>query len=127
MISQLKILQELQSAVNQRDQVPSTEIAAIRFQPELLWELLDPSISQVASVDGSMSKDGTSLSTTLHVTTTFIHPIADPDGSTQVPLGSGVLDHSSQTLFDGFDAPFLDDFFSESFLSGIFHSSHPLF
>jgi hypothetical protein len=106
--------------VDGKDQEPGAETAMIRFQPELLWDLLDPSISRASlGPNASISTEGTSPSASLHVTTTFVHPVAVPNAQTQEPLESNALDYSSQRLFEGFDSPFLDDFLSDSFLSGL--------
>ncbi|KAH6880670.1 hypothetical protein B0T10DRAFT_495098 [Thelonectria olida] len=108
----LKILQELQSGVGEKvQQAGVAETATVRFRPELLWDLLDPSIAQASQgPNTSMSTDGALPSATLHVTTTLIHPVADPDAQTPKPVDSMALDYSSQALFEGFNVPFLDEF-----------------
>lgn len=95
----------------------STESTTIRFDPELPWELLNPSISQTIPGDTPMLQSTSeSPSATIQITTKFVHPVAEPQEDQ--PLDSGVADSFFQMPFGGFHDNFLEELLSESFLSG---------
>ncbi|KAH7121546.1 hypothetical protein EDB81DRAFT_847646 [Dactylonectria macrodidyma] len=110
----LKILQTLQSAIDARLQDTASEAATIQIQPELLWELLDPSI--LAADPNSLLPPSDSPSATIQITTKFIHPITE--SQEDQPIVSSGMDNFWQTPFEGFQDSFLDEFLSETFLSG---------
>ncbi|KAI5458619.1 hypothetical protein BGZ63DRAFT_474273 [Mariannaea sp. PMI_226] len=121
----LRILQKLQLAVQDRQQDVGTEVPSIRFQPELLWELLDPNLPPTTSLRANSSQPGLGdhnpTSATLHVTTTFTHPVADQNTPVDRSSSSDNVDYLSQQVFDDLEGQFLDDFLSDSFLSGMFY------
>ncbi|KAH6962089.1 hypothetical protein BKA56DRAFT_598308 [Ilyonectria sp. MPI-CAGE-AT-0026] len=113
----LKVLQALQCRVDEMFQDASTESTTIRFDPELLWELLNPTISQTVPGDTSvLQSTSESPSATIQITTKFVHPVAE--SQEDQPLGSGVADSFFQMPFGGFHDSFLEELLSESFLSG---------
>ncbi|KAH7121783.1 hypothetical protein B0J13DRAFT_158501 [Dactylonectria estremocensis] len=110
----LKILQSLQTAVDAKPQDAASEAATIRIQPELLWELLDPSI--FAADPNSLLPPSDSPSATIQITTKLVHPVSETQEDQ--PLVSNGADNFWQVPFEGFQDSFLDEFLSETFLSG---------
>lgn len=116
--SQLKIFRELKSLGSDRG--TEAQSTTIRFQPELLWDLLGPGISLPIDGSGPKIKHSHPLSSkaTLHVTTRYVHPITERQASERSVTEA--LDMNFQRSLEGFDAPFLDDFFSDTLLEGVF-------
>ncbi|KAF4980632.1 hypothetical protein FZEAL_3381 [Fusarium zealandicum] len=98
---------------SQQDETNTT----IRFEPELIWGLLDPtqSISHCTNTAIEEQDDDPASSTTIQVATKFIHPIDEEQEKAPAP-------HATQSLFDLEDIygePFLDQFFSDSLLVNV--------
>ncbi|KAI1874175.1 uncharacterized protein JN550_002754 [Neoarthrinium moseri] len=97
------------------DQLQSlTDCAAaqntISFEPAQLWQLLDPSITELSAQRNASSLSASDRSTTMRVHTTFIHPLVEKEGADEVPKVASETpfplglpgDTSQQFLFDDF-------------------------
>jgi len=102
-----------QQATPQEDESTS---ATIKFEPDMMWELLDPAMSGVdwASLCSS-AKSKSSHAATIRVATKFVHPINNEVES--APVQDPV--HNLFDLEDVYGEPFLDQFFSDSLLVNI--------
>ncbi|KAM0533833.1 hypothetical protein ACHAO7_012395, partial [Fusarium culmorum] len=115
----LEILRTLNVKVAKQQQTPQEDeltSATIKFEPDMMWELLDPAISGVdwASLCSSSKGKGSHATTsaTIRVATKFVHPINNEVESAPVPDP----EHNLFDLEDIYGEPFLDQFFSDSLL-----------
>ena len=107
-------------------QEPGIDKATITFQPGKIWDLLtcDADLwkedvetpGQISSSSPGMRENAASA--TLHVTTKFIHPVADLVTSGNV--GPQSIDPFSASLGQSYDDLSLDQFFSEAMLTEFF-------
>ncbi|KAJ0149462.1 hypothetical protein HZ326_7946 [Fusarium oxysporum f. sp. albedinis] len=115
----VKILRTLNIKVKKKRQSPQDDessSATIQFEPDMMWELLDPAMSGVDWA--SLCKAGgtyAATSATIKVATKFIHPInSDEDNAPMENVSHNLFD-----LEDIYGEPFLDQFFSDSLLVNI--------
>ncbi|KAB8255651.1 hypothetical protein BDV32DRAFT_154063 [Aspergillus pseudonomiae] len=85
----LEILQRLQYVAKEKlQEVPGGSIM-ISFQPQMLWELLDPKVCQVPQDDlasqGGVSQHSDVPDTRMRVTTQFVHPLLDEQAEQSNP------------------------------------------
>jgi hypothetical protein len=120
-IKQVEILRTLNIKVTKKQQTPQDDDSAsatIQFEPDMMWELLDPAMSGVdwAGLCSSAKGGGPQASTsaTIRVATKFVHPINNDEDSVQVPTSHNLFD-----LEDVYGEPFLDQFFSDSLLVNV--------
>ncbi|CVK99047.1 uncharacterized protein FPRN_03862 [Fusarium proliferatum] len=115
----VEILQTLNIKVKKKRQSPQDDesgSATIQFEPDMMWELLDPAMSGVDWP--SLCKAGgtyAATSATIKVATKFIHPINSDEDN--VPMEN--VSHNLFDLEDVYGEPFLDQFFSDSLLVNI--------
>ncbi|KLP19802.1 hypothetical protein CEK26_005485 [Fusarium fujikuroi] len=115
----VEILRTLNIKVKKKRQSPQddeTGSATIQFEPDMMWELLDPAMSGVDWA--SLCKAGgtyAATSATIKVATKFIHPINSDEDNT--PMEN--VSHNLFDLEDVYGEPFLDQFFSDSLLVNI--------
>ncbi|KAI1051180.1 hypothetical protein LB506_010911 [Fusarium annulatum] len=115
----VEILRTLNIKVKKKRQSPQDEessSATIQFEPDMMWELLDPAMSGVDWA--SLCKAGgtyAATSATIKVATKFIHPINSDEDN--VPMEN--VSHNLFDLEDVYGEPFLDQFFSDSLLVNI--------
>ncbi|KAF5001065.1 hypothetical protein FGRMN_1259 [Fusarium graminum] len=112
----VEILRTLNIKVAKKQRIPQDESAnaTIQFEPDMMWELLDPAMSGVdwAGLCNSAGEQQ-GLSATMRVATKFVHPINDDqDVAVSTP-------HNLFDLEDVYGEPFLDQFFSDSLLVNI--------
>ncbi|KAM0210117.1 hypothetical protein ACHAQD_010858 [Fusarium lateritium] len=119
--TQVEILRTLNIKVTKKRQSPQDDdssSATIQFEPDMMWELLDPGMSGVdwAGLCSSAKGGGSQASTsaTIRVATKFVHPINNDEDSLQVPTS-----HNLFHLEDVYGEPFLDQFFSDSLLVNV--------
>ncbi|KAK2678934.1 hypothetical protein RAB80_004115 [Fusarium oxysporum f. sp. vasinfectum] len=115
----VEILRTLNIKVKKKRQSPQDDessSATIQFEPDMIWELLDPAMSGVDWA--SLCKAGgtyAATSATIKVATKFIHPInSDEDNAPMENVSHNLFD-----LEDIYGEPFLDQFFSDSLLVNI--------
>ncbi|SCO84176.1 uncharacterized protein FRV6_08303 [Fusarium oxysporum] len=115
----VEILRTLNIKVKKKRQSPQDDessSATIQFEPDMMWELLDPAMSGVDWA--SLCKAGgtyAATSATIKVATKFIHPInSDEDNALMENVSHNLFD-----LEDIYGEPFLDQFFSDSLLVNI--------
>ncbi|PTD10733.1 hypothetical protein FCULG_00007723 [Fusarium culmorum] len=91
----LEILRTLNVKVAKQQQTPQEDeltSATIKFEPDMMWELLDPAISGVdwASLCSSSKGKGSHATTsaTIRVATKFVHPINNEVESAPIPSPS---------------------------------------
>ncbi|KAG5655424.1 hypothetical protein KAF25_000673 [Fusarium avenaceum] len=117
----VEIIRTLNIKVTKKQQAPQDDDSAgatIQFEPDMMWELLDPAMSGVdwAGLCSSAKKGGSQAGTsaTIRVATKFVHPIDNNDDDAQAPALHNLFD-----LEDVYGEPFLDQFFSDSLLVNI--------
>ncbi|KAM0344176.1 hypothetical protein ACHAPU_007898 [Fusarium lateritium] len=110
-----EILRTLNIKVAKKQQTPQDESAnaTIQFEPDMMWELLDPAMSGVDWAGLCNSAGEQAASATMRVATKFVHPISDDQ---DVPVSTP---HNLFDLEDVYGEPFLDQFFSDSLLVNI--------
>ncbi|KAH6979029.1 hypothetical protein EDB82DRAFT_448608 [Fusarium venenatum] len=118
----LEILRTLNVKVAKQQQTPQEDestSATIKFEPDMMWELLDPAMSGVdwANLCSAAKEKGSHATTsaTIRVATKFVHPINNEVESAPVPDP----EHNLFDLEDIYGEPFLDQFFSDSLLVNI--------
>ncbi|KAF4952974.1 hypothetical protein FSARC_12513 [Fusarium sarcochroum] len=118
----VEILRTLNVKVKKQQQTPQEDdstSATIQFEPDMMWELLDPAMSGVdwAGLCNSAKGEGSHATTsaTIRVATKFVHPISDDQENTPIPNPT----HNLFDLEDVYGEPFLDQFFSDSLLVNI--------
>ncbi|KAF5566445.1 hypothetical protein FPHYL_3768 [Fusarium phyllophilum] len=81
MSHKLESLQRLQSLVIGKSPEAGAADTTINFPPSMIWELLDPIIhnTRLPGDLSDLSTDGLSY-VSIHVTTDFLHPLADDEG-----------------------------------------------
>ncbi|KAF5012340.1 hypothetical protein FDECE_1567 [Fusarium decemcellulare] len=120
MAHKVEILQNLNDKVTQRPPETESISTTIRFEPEMIWGLLDPAPSGYGLPGSDIATGGQgsdpASSATIQVATKFIHPIDDDQENPPLPPNTM---HNLFDLEDIYGQPFLDDFFSESLLVNI--------
>ncbi|KAG5765956.1 hypothetical protein H9Q72_005983 [Fusarium xylarioides] len=81
MSHKLESLQRLQSLVIGKSPEAGAADTTINFPPSMIWELLDPIIhnTRLPADLSDLSTEGLSY-VSIHVTTDFLHPLADDEG-----------------------------------------------
>ncbi|KAJ4197291.1 hypothetical protein NW759_016314 [Fusarium solani] len=117
------ILQRLNAKASQAPQTAQNDdstSSTICFEPEMIWELLDPTMSgsSFTTCNSTSERPGSShgSSATIQVATKFIHPIDDKEEN---PPPAPNTAHNFFDLGDVYGEPFLDQFFSDSLLVNI--------
>ncbi|KAF4456496.1 hypothetical protein F53441_1400 [Fusarium austroafricanum] len=114
----VEILRTLNVKVTKKQQSSQEDDSTIQFEPDMMWELLDPAMSGVdwAGMCSSAKASGSYAATkaTIRVATKFIHPINNDEDN-----GMGNATHNLFDLEDVYGEPFLDQFFSDSLLVNI--------
>ncbi|KAJ4246518.1 hypothetical protein NW762_013458 [Fusarium torreyae] len=118
----VEILRTLNVKVKKQQQTPQEDdstSATIQFEPDMMWELLDPAMSGVdwAALCSSAKGEGAHATTsaTIRVATRFVHPISDEQENAPIQNPT----HNLFDLEDVYGEPFLDQFFSDSLLVNI--------
>lgn len=76
----IESLKRLQSLVIGTPAEAFSTDTTIKFPPSMIWELLDPIMQNTSLPDGSQVSFPESQShVSIHVTTDFLHPLADDD------------------------------------------------
>ncbi|KAI7767120.1 hypothetical protein LZL87_013175 [Fusarium oxysporum] len=81
MLHKLESLQRLQSLVIGKSPEAGAADTTINFPPSMIWELLDPIIhnTRISTDPSDLSTEGLPY-VSIHVTTDFLHPLADDEG-----------------------------------------------
>ncbi|KAL4730977.1 hypothetical protein ACLX1H_003019 [Fusarium chlamydosporum] len=94
---QLESLERLQSLVIERCTEFGAADSTINFPPSMIWELLDPIITNTGLHDDGNNPSTEGLNVSIHVTKDFLHPLVDDDDEPTVThfnwedyLGQGI-------------------------------------
>lgn len=116
---QLGILRDLQTTADMRHNTTSADVVDITFKPAQLWHILDYSVAKLSSLPGedraARREPNGQPSATLHVATTFVHPLEEEPGSNVIT--SGPPNGLGGATNDGFGDLTLDNFFFDYFLT----------
>ncbi|KAB8208572.1 hypothetical protein BDV34DRAFT_189838 [Aspergillus parasiticus] len=112
----LEILQHLQYVAKEKLQEISGGSTMISFQPQMFWELLDPSVCQVPqgspSSQGGTSQVSNVPDARIRVTTHFVHPLLDEQAEQPHPPNpAGNAMYSSLPSPDDLEQVCLDEIF----------------
>lgn len=108
-IIQLTLLQGLQTVANHQQEADS-DTTGITFQPAMVWRLIDSNMAQMAVAKPASPAPDETKSTTVRVTTQFIHPVSEDQVAEATPVVVNTFSDGS----DGFEHLSLDEFLLDS-------------